>query len=94
MIKRKTISKKMREAVYDKYNGHCAYCGKKIEYKEMQVDHLIPVQRERWKKYSEEEIEEMFGPSIELTFYPKNTDTEPVEIQEQNLMSPLEDVPF
>lgn len=57
MIKRKTISKKTREAVYDKYNGHCAYCGKKIEYKEMQVDHLIPVQRERWKKYSEEEIE-------------------------------------
>ena len=44
--------------------------------------------------YSEEEIEEMFGPSVELTFYPKNTDTETVEIQEQNLMSPLEDVPF
>lgn len=44
--------------------------------------------------YSEEEIEEMFGPSVELTFYPKNTDNEPVEIQEQNLMSPLEDVPF
>ena len=44
--------------------------------------------------YSEEEIEEMFGPSVELTFYPKNTDTEPVEIQEQDLMSPLEDVPF
>ena len=46
--------------------------------------------------YSEEEIEEMFGPSVELTFYPKNTDTdtEPVEIQEQNLMFPLEDVPF
>ena len=44
--------------------------------------------------YSDEEIEEMFGPSIELIFYPKNTDNEPVEIQEQNLMSPLEDVPF
>lgn len=44
--------------------------------------------------YSDEEIEEMFGPSVELTFYPKNTDTESVEIQEQNLMSPLEDVPF
>lgn len=57
MIKRKTISKKMREAVYDKYNGHCAYCGVKIEYKDMQVDHLIPVQRERFKRYSEEEIE-------------------------------------
>lgn len=56
-MKRKTISKKTRVAVYNKYDGHCAYCGKKIEYKEMQVDHLIPVQREQFKKYSEEEIE-------------------------------------
>lgn len=56
-MKRKTIPKKIREAVYNKYDGHCAYCGKKIEYKEMQVDHLIPVQRERFKRYSEEEIE-------------------------------------
>lgn len=54
---RKSIPKKVREAVYDKYSGHCAYCGKSIEYKEMQVDHLIPVQREKFKKYSEEEIE-------------------------------------
>ena len=56
-MKRKAIPKKVREAVYNKYDGHCAYCGKKIEYKEMQVDHLIPVQRERFNKYSEEEIE-------------------------------------
>lgn len=46
--------------------------------------------------YSDEEIEEMFGPSIELTFYPKNTDTESVEVEELNLATPLplEDVPF
>lgn len=31
-----------RHAVYEKYDGHCAYCGKEIEYKDMQVDHLIP----------------------------------------------------
>ena len=54
---RKTISKKLRLEVYNKYNGHCAYCGKKIDYKDMQVDHLIPYQRERFKKYTEEEIE-------------------------------------
>jgi hypothetical protein len=57
MIKRKTISKKMREAVYDKYNGHCAYCGKQIEYKDMQIDHLIPVQRGRFGRYTEEQLE-------------------------------------
>lgn len=53
----KTISKKTREAVYNKYSGHCAYCGKKIDYKDMQLDHLIPRQRERFKRCSEEEIE-------------------------------------
>lgn len=32
-----------RYAVYNKYNGHCAYCGKKIEIKDMQVDHFKPL---------------------------------------------------
>jgi hypothetical protein len=36
------ISKKTRETVYHKYNGHCAYCGRAIAYKDMQVDHLRP----------------------------------------------------
>jgi hypothetical protein len=31
-----------REQVYEKYSGHCAYCGKIITIKEMQVDHIIP----------------------------------------------------
>ena len=34
------MNKKTREAVYQKYDGHCAYCGKEIEYKAMQVDHM------------------------------------------------------
>ena len=34
------FSKKTREEVYKKYDGHCAYCGKEIEYKDMQVDHM------------------------------------------------------
>lgn len=53
----KTISKKTRLAVYEKFNGHCAYCGKALEYKDMQLDHMIPRQRERFKKYTEEQIE-------------------------------------
>ena len=31
-----------RQAVYAKYDGHCAYCGKEITIKEMEVDHLHP----------------------------------------------------
>jgi len=34
-----------RANVYDKYDGHCAYCGKKIEFKDMQVDHIVPRHR-------------------------------------------------
>ena len=36
------ISKRVREAAYQKYGGRCAYCGRKIAYKDMQVDHFIP----------------------------------------------------
>lgn len=40
---RKPIPKTMREKLYFKYLGHCAYCGQLIEYKDMQVDHFAPV---------------------------------------------------
>lgn len=46
----------MRQKIYGKYNGHCAYCGKEIEYKDMQVDHLVPqrimkgIRAEAWAK--------------------------------------------
>ena len=36
------MTKAIREQVYSKYHGRCAYCGRKIDYKDMQVDHLIP----------------------------------------------------
>ncbi len=37
-----SFSKKKREEIYAKYGGHCAYCGREIAYKEMQVDHFKP----------------------------------------------------
>jgi len=30
----------LRQKVWLKYNRHCGYCGKKLEYKDMQVDHI------------------------------------------------------
>ena len=36
------IKKADRKKVHDKYGGRCAYCGKKIEIKDMQVDHIVP----------------------------------------------------
>ena len=31
-----------RQQVYNKYNGHCAYCGCELTPKSMQVDHITP----------------------------------------------------
>lgn len=42
---RKPISKEVRQLVYNKCNGHCAYCGCELEYKDMQVDHVLAVGR-------------------------------------------------
>ncbi len=44
-------NKKKREFVYEKCQGHCAYCGKKISMKEMQVDHIEP----HWHTLSEDQ---------------------------------------
>ncbi len=37
---RKQIPKSVRKLVYQKYNGHCAYCGCEIPEKGFNVDHL------------------------------------------------------
>jgi 5-methylcytosine-specific restriction endonuclease McrA len=39
-----------RQAIYNKYQGHCAYCGQEIEYKAMQVDHKHPSHLKNWCK--------------------------------------------
>lgn len=36
------MKKALRLKVFRKYDGHCAYCGKNMKYKDMQVDHLTP----------------------------------------------------
>lgn len=38
-----SFGKKTREAVYAKYDGHCAYCGRPIDIRDMQVDHFRPL---------------------------------------------------
>ena len=31
-----------RRDIYNCYAGHCAYCGKKIEFDDMTIDHIVP----------------------------------------------------
>ena len=62
MQKRKTISKKTRQFVYDKLGGHCAYCGKKIEIKDMQIDHVYPLKLQ-YKTFDDLDVVENMLPA-------------------------------
>ncbi|HOI25756.1 MAG TPA: HNH endonuclease signature motif containing protein [Caldisericia bacterium] len=41
------MTKKLRELVWNKYGKKCAYCGKPLEYKELQVDHIKAKRRRK-----------------------------------------------
>ena len=56
-MKRRTLSKNERQAVHEKTNGHCAYCGCELAYKDMQVDHVIPLNG--WTEQGKDSIENM-----------------------------------
>ena len=40
--KKIVFPKPVRLEIYKKYQGHCAYCGTKLKYERMQVDHMHP----------------------------------------------------
>ena len=42
------MKKQLRLKVWNKYDKHCAYCGKKLEYKDMQIDHKFPKMLKHW----------------------------------------------
>lgn len=43
MQRRRKLSKPERLEVYQKMNGHCAYCGCDLKFEDMQVDHVVPL---------------------------------------------------
>lgn len=44
-MKKKNLTKEIREKIHGRYGGRCAYCGKEISYKEMQISLKIPYYR-------------------------------------------------
>ena len=72
-MRRKTIPKKIRQIVYDKYNGHCAYCGCELEYKDMQIDHIESVFK---AEYNREEVDDSlnnYNPACRACNFYKST---------------------
>lgn len=55
--KRKVIPKSIRMTVYQKCHGHCAYCGCNLEYKDMQVDHVVPLNG--WSEQGTDTVDNM-----------------------------------
>ena len=49
------MKKEIREEIWRKYRKRCAYCGKKLEYTQMQVDHIKP----RWHNDSKEDCNKL-----------------------------------
>ena len=44
-MKRHKLTAAERREIYDKCDGHCAYCGEYIRYEDMQVDHVMPLRK-------------------------------------------------
>lgn len=55
--KRKAIPKSIRMTIYQKCDGHCAYCGCSLEYKDMQIDHVIPLNG--WSEQGTDTVDNM-----------------------------------
>lgn len=72
-IKRKPLSKKIREIVYAKYDGHCAYCGCELEMRQMQVDHIksvyVSTAQNGWNSTQDDSIENLMPSCRQCNFY-------------------------
>lgn len=71
------MKKEHRLVVYQKYGGHCAYCGKAIEYKDMQVDHISARYRMELEGKRKDEINtlENYNPSCRMCNFRKGAMT-------------------
>lgn len=88
MSQRKSISKATRLKVYEKYDGHCAYCGCTLELKDMQVDHIQSVY---W--YNGANDIENYNPACRMcNFYKSTMSVEDFREQLGKLLSRLEKV--
>ena len=57
MNHRRKLTKTERMTVYNKTGGHCAYCGCELQFKDMQVDHVIPING--WSEQGDDTLDNM-----------------------------------
>lgn len=71
----KSIPKEIRKKVYEKYGGRCAYCGCKLEYKNMQVDHIDAVYRAKYEGRQVDNSIDNYMPACRQCNFYKGTST-------------------
>lgn len=69
MPSRRRLTLEERRDVYDKMGGHCAYCGCELTYKDMQVDHIVPLYQDGC-----DELSNMFPACRGCNHYKRNMD--------------------
>ena len=89
MAKRKPISKAMRQRVFEKFNGHCAYCGCELTIEKMQVDHLYSVYRSvEWDgKQADNSFENLMPACRQCNFYKGSMTLEWFRLQLKTLIN-------
>ena len=84
---RKTITKKMRQLVYEKYGGRCAYCGCELDIKDMQVDHIESVYHAELQGQQVDESLDNYNPACRAcNFYKSTTTLENFRSNIQNML--------
>lgn len=69
-MRRKAIPQETRQQVFEKYNGHCAYCGCELKYEAMQVDHIESVYlAEYGGKEADNSIDNLMPACRQCNFY-------------------------
>lgn len=81
---RRKLSKSERMQVYEKCNGHCAYCGCELEYKNMQVDHVEPI-----RHGGKDELENMLPACRSCNHYKSMMDIETFRIMVEKMPDTL-----
>lgn len=72
--RRRRLTPEERKQVYDKTSGHCAYCGRLITVKQMQVDHIVPLNG--WHMQGFDTLDNMLPACRSCNHYKSSSDIE------------------
>lgn len=81
------FSKTVRQTVYEKYGGRCAYCGRQIAYKDMQVDHFVA--KRGWTENGSDEISNLMPACRMCNHYKRANSLETFRIYIQEIPKKL-----